>query len=155
MVRIAASEESKAHGAARPIALDAASLRDLIDHALTDLDADQGSGPLLGASGMKVRIEVTDLSMHIDVAAIEDSSGHHLRWGFADPDWEPKLSLRMDSATANAYLQGRESLAIGIARGRVRCRGESGVALAYLPLLRLIAEPYRRAVMERAPALAV
>jgi hypothetical protein len=104
---------------------------------------------------MRIRLELTDLGIHVDVAADPDSVEHHLRWDFADAAWEPKLSLRMDSTTANAYLQGRQSLAIAIARGRVRCRGESGAALVYLPLLQLLVEPYRRAVLERAPAFAV
>jgi hypothetical protein len=61
----------------------------------------------------------------------------------------------MDSATANAYLQGKESLAVAIARGKVRCSGESRVALLYLPALRLVVEPYRRLVRERYPHLAL
>lgn len=135
--------------------LDAAQLRQLIDHALADVDGDQRVGPMLSASQMRIRLEISDLDLTVDVAAVSDSADHHLRWGFAEPDWEPKLSLSMDSATANAYLQGSESLAIAIARGRVRCQGESRVALLYLPLLRLFVEPYRRAVRESAPALAV
>ena len=43
----------------------------------------------------------------------------------------------MDSATANGYLQGRESLAVAIARGQVRCSGDLKTALVYLPALRL------------------
>ena len=43
----------------------------------------------------------------------------------------------MSAEVANRYLQGRESLAIAIARGQVRCRGESRAALAYLPAARL------------------
>ena len=36
----------------------------------------------------------------------------------------------MSAAVANRYLQGAQSLAIAIARGQVRCRGESRVALS-------------------------
>lgn len=157
VVRIGSSgdlEEATEKGAAasRP---DAPQMAELIDRALLDLDRDERFGPVLSASGMRVRLEITDLDLQFDVAAVTDSADHHLRWGFSDANWEPKLSLKMDSATANAYLQGRESLAIAIARGQVRCRGESRVALLYLPLLRLIVEPYRRAVLESAPTLAV
>ena len=48
----------------------------------------------------------------------------------------------MTAEVANRYLQGRESLAIAIARGQVGCRGVAD-ALLYLPAARLICEPYR------------
>ncbi|CAN5486247.1 hypothetical protein BH10ACT11_BH10ACT11_11970 [soil metagenome] len=156
MVMIGSKGESDASqpDASRPV-MSGGQLLELIDRALADLDRDQRMGPVLSASGMRVRLEVTDLGLTLDVAAVEGSADHHIRWGFTDAGWEPKLSLRMGSATANLYLQGQESLAIAIDRGRVRCRGESRVAILYLPLLRLIVEPYTRAVRESAPALAV
>ena len=61
----------------------------------------------------------------------------------------------MDSEVANRYLQGKESLAIAIARRRVRCRGESKVALLYVPAMRLLCEPYRRVVAAEYPHLAI
>ena len=60
----------------------------------------------------------------------------------------------MTSEVANRYLQGRESLAIAIARGKVRCEGDSRSALLYLPAVRLLCEPYRRIVANGFPALA-
>ena len=60
----------------------------------------------------------------------------------------------MSAEVANRYLQGRESLAIAIARGQVRCRGGSRAALPYLPAARLICEPYRRVVEAEFPDLA-
>jgi hypothetical protein len=42
-------------------------------------------------------------------------------WIFdGEADWEPRLVLQMDAETANAYLQGRQSLAIALARQRTR-----------------------------------
>ena len=91
---------------------------------LSELDADEKSGPLLRATGLRVRFEFPDLGMVLNVAASEEP-GHHLQWEFSDAvDWEPKLNLSMDSQIANAYLQGKESLAIAIARGRVRYDGQ-------------------------------
>ena len=82
--------------------------------------------------------------MVLNVAAGDDPD-HPIRWSFdGRPRWSPRLELEMDSEVANAYLQGRESLAIAMARRRVRCRGEARVALLYLPAIRLICEPYRR-----------
>ena len=126
----------------------------MLDRALNEVDADQRSGPLLRAAGLSVRIEMSDIDLVLHVAASEDYD-HHLRWTFADKGKPAKLTLQMDSATANAYLQGKESLAIAIARGKVRIAGDSRVALLYLPAMRLVVEPYRRLVQERYPHLAL
>ena len=84
--------------------------------------------------------------MVLNVAATEQP-GHHLRWRFSDAvDWEPKLSLRMGWKVANAYLQGKESLAIAIARGRVHARGDTRCALLYVP-----PSPRRRALPAAGP----
>ena len=135
-------------------AADAAEFREVLDRTLGELDADMRAGPLMRAAGLSVRIEITDLDLTLHVAA-SDEGDHHLRWRFGEPEQPAKLDLRMDSQTANAYLQGQESLAIGIARGKVHCSGESRVALLYLPALRLVVDPYRRQVRERYPHLAL
>ena len=128
--------------------------REVLDRALRELDDDERSGPLLRAAGLSLRIELTDLDLVLRIAAAGDGD-HHLRWSFGELDEPAKLVLRMDSETANAYLQGKESLAIAIARGNVRVAGESRVALLYLPAMRLVVEPYRRLVRERYPHLAL
>ena len=87
----------------------ATEFRELLDATLFELDADQKAGPLLRATGMRVRFEFPDLGMVLNVAASE-APDHHLRWEFSDAvDWEPKLNLSMDSQIANAYLQGRRA----------------------------------------------
>ncbi|MEK6272247.1 MAG: hypothetical protein AABM42_06325 [Actinomycetota bacterium] len=133
----------------------ATEFRELLDEALSELDADEKSGPLLRAAGLRMRFDFPDLGLVLNVAASEEP-GHHLRWEFSDAvDWEPKLNLRMDSRIANAYLQGKESLAIAIARGRVRFNGDTRCALLYVPALRLVAGPYRRLVRQEYPHLLV
>jgi hypothetical protein len=133
---------------------DAAEFREVLDRTLGELDADTSAGPLMRAAGLSLRIELTDLDLVLHVATSEEPE-HHLRWRFGAPDEPAKLDLRMDSNTANAYLQGQESLAIAIARGKVQCSGESRVALIYLPALRLVVDPYRRLVRERYPHMAL
>jgi hypothetical protein len=133
----------------------ATEFQELLDQALSELDADEKSGPLVRAAGLRMRFEFTDLGMVLNVAASEEP-GHHLRWEFSDAaDWEPKLKLRMDSRIANAYLQGKESLAIAIARGRVRFAGDTECALRYVPTLRLFVAPYLRLVRRQYPHLLV
>ncbi len=133
----------------------AAEFRELLNEALSELDADERSGPMLRAAGLRMRFEFTDLGLVLNVAASDDPA-HHLRWEFSDAvDWEPKLTLRMGSRIANAYLQGKESLAIAIARGRIRFDGDTRCALVYVPALRLVVGPYRRLVRREYPHLLV
>lgn len=133
----------------------ATEFRRLLDEVLSEVDADEQVGPMLRASGLRMRFEFSDLRMVLNVAATEQP-GHHLRWRFSDAvDWEPKLSLRMGWKVANAYLQGKESLAIAIARGRVHARGDTRCALLYVPALRLVVPTYRRRVREEHPDLLV
>ena len=119
------------------------------------VEDDDTAGTLVRATSMRLRLEITDRSLVLNLAPSEEPE-RKLRWAFdADIDWEPKLRIWMDSATANRYLQGRESLAIAIARGRVRCEGDARAALLYVPAMRFLIEPYRRLVKERYPDLAL
>jgi hypothetical protein len=126
--------------------------RAALERALTEAGADERLGPAICATKLRMRFEFTDLGLSLSVATSEDDQT--LEWSFDRVRWEPKLVLAMTSEVANRYLLGRESLAIAIARGEVRVRGESRTALLYLPATRLISEPYRRVVQSAFPVLA-
>ena len=128
-------------------------LRSALDRALAAADADERIGPRLRATGMAMRFDLPDAGIVLHVRAAEDE--HNIEWSFADgPGWRPKLELEMSAWVANRYRLGTESIAIAIARGQVRSRGGSRAALAYLPVARLIGEPYRRVVEADFPDLA-
>jgi hypothetical protein len=150
MVAAAATQGGEAKSGGR---VSAEQLRELLDRTLTELDRDERLGPLIRATGIRLRLDCPDVGLVLNVAASERGD-RHLRWAFSDDvDWDPRLELRMRSDVANAYLQGKESLAVAIARGKVRVRGESKVALLYVPTTRLIEEPYRRCARELHPDL--
>jgi hypothetical protein len=131
----------------------AAEFQAVLDDVLTETDADDQAGPLLRAAGLRIRFEFPDLPLVLNLAATEEGS-HHLSWRFSDTvEWEPKLTLRMDSKVANAYLQGKESLAIAIAHGRVKASGDTRSALVYIPALKLLVTSYRRLVTQEHPHL--
>jgi hypothetical protein len=135
-------------------ALDAPALghfRSALEIALTEADADERLGPLLGATRLRMRFEFTDTGLDLNVLAGE--LGHNLSWSFGTASWPARLVLAMETAIANRFLQGSESLAIAIARGQVRFTGESRAALQYLPATRLLAGPYRRVVERDFPDL--
>ena len=141
--------------AATPRFNSAEELREVLEALLETIDRDERAGALIRAAGPRMRFEFTDRGVILNLAPAEET-GHNIRWRFGDGvEWEPRLRLWMDSATANRYLQGRESLAIGIARGRVRAEGNARAALLYVPAMKLLIEPYRRLVAERFPRLAI
>jgi hypothetical protein len=126
-----------------------AEMREVLDGLLVSADRDERTGPLLRAADMRTRFEFTDLNLALNVASADDSE-HSIEWSFEDrAPWTPKLVLRMDSAVANRWLQGNESIAIAMARGRVQCRGESRSALFFLPTVKLLSDPYRRLVSSK------
>lgn len=121
-----------------------AELREVLERLLEEVDSDERVGPLLRAARVRTRLEFTDMGVALNVASAEDEE-HCIEWDFgAAPRPAPKLVLAMDSEVANRWLQGSESIAIAIARGRVRCAGESRSALFFLPTAKLLSDPYRR-----------
>jgi hypothetical protein len=130
-------------------------VRAALDQALAASDDDDVIGPRIRATGLRMRLELPDAGIVVYVRSGTEGEPN-LVWSFDEtPEWRPRLELEMSAAVANRYLQGRESLAIAIARGQVRCRGESRAALAYLPAARLICEPYRRVIAAGFPDLVV
>ena len=141
-------ERRPKHGAVR-----GSQLRAALEQALRSAASDERIGPAIGASGLRLRYEFTDVDLILDLTA--DQQGRNLSWSFAErPGVHPKLTLAMTAAIANRYLLGRESIAIAIARGQVRVRGDSRQALLYLPAARLLCGPYRAAVEADFPDLA-
>ena len=121
-------------------------MREILDRALSAANADEEAGPLLRATGLRLRLICPDLDVAVNIAASDDSDSC-IEWSFSDvPEWKPKLELTMSSSVANAYLQGATSLPVAIARGEIRCSGDARAALRYLPAARLITGPYRELV---------
>jgi hypothetical protein len=121
-----------------------AELREVLDGLLASVDRDERVGPMLRAADIRTRLEFTDMKLALNVASAEDPE-HAIEWSFSRrAPWTPKLVLRMDSDVANRWLQGSESIAVALARGRVQCTGESRSALFFLPTAKLLADPYRK-----------
>lgn len=121
-------------------------LREVLERLLAAADDDDRAGPLLRAARIRTRFVFADAGLHLNLASSE-SDDRYLEWSFAPrPPWEPKVTLRMDSRAANRWLQGRESLAIAIARGQVRCRGDARAVLFFIPVASLLTDSYRRLI---------
>jgi hypothetical protein len=132
-----------------------AEFRHALEGALNEAAADDRTMTLLRATRMRIRLNCPDIGLVLNVCAGDDAS-EPLRWAFSDEiEWTPKLLLEMDSDVANGYLQERESLAVAIARGRIKTSGDAKAALLYIPALRLLTRPYRRVVTDEHPQLAL
>jgi hypothetical protein len=86
------------------------------------------------------------LALNVTSAGAEDKC---VRWSFDEaPQWKPTVTLEMSSEVANRYLQGRENLAIAIARGMIRASCDVRAALNLLPISTQLSACYRE-VLER------
>jgi hypothetical protein len=149
-MRAATATAKASSEAVRPAEFQAA-----LHKALEIARDDERIGPLLAATRMRMRFEFTDCGLALNVVATGGEEGR-VEWSFGDDPAHPaKLELLMDSGIANRYLQGSESLAIAIARGQARFRGDSRMALFYLPATKLLCEPYRRVVEAEHPDLVI
>lgn len=134
----------------------AAEMREVLDRLLNEIDGDPEVGPRIRSTGVPHRFEFPDLDVVLNITASEEGP-HCLRWTFSDQiEWKPALTLRMDSAIANRYLQGEENLAIAIARGRIRIACErTRAALTLLPVNTAVFLRYRRMIERDFPHLAL
>lgn len=131
----------------------AGELREVLTLLLSEIDRDSDLGRRLRAARVSYRYVFTDLGLTLSVASSEEAS-RNVRWSFdEDPGWEPKLTLRMTSEVANRYLQGRQNLAIAMARGMIQCSGNSRAALSLLPIDPQINACYRTVLERHYPQL--
>jgi hypothetical protein len=93
------------------------------------------------------RFEITDFGLEFNVNAAdsaEERQGRYLRWVWGPPDWEPVITMKMSSETANRYFQGKENIALAIAMGRVKLKGPMSTILKLAPVTNPIHPVYRR-----------
>lgn len=132
----------------------AAEMREVLDRVLAAVNGDERLGPLLQATRLQLAIVCPDVKGVVQVAA-SDEPGSYICWRFDRRGGQkPNLVLTMDSAVANEWLQGGESVPMAIAHRRMKCSGDARYALLYLPAVKLIAGPYRRLVRSQYPHLA-
>src|SRR6266513_1780573 len=73
----------------------AAELREVLEDVLEAVEADETAGTLVRAAGPRLRIEITDRALVLNLAPSDEPS-RKLRWRFDDEiDWEPRLRIWM------------------------------------------------------------
>jgi hypothetical protein len=119
------------------------------------MSEDPDMGPQLRVADTPQRFEFTDLGLVVNIRPGSDGEAN-LAWEWTDDvNWEPKVRLTMSSETANRYFQGKENVAIAIARRRIKASGDVKAALVIIPLQKPVFELYRQMVAADYPHLEV
>src|SRR3954470_19456735 len=128
--------------------------REVIDRTLELMSADPDMGPKLRDADTPQRWEFPDLGLVVNVTATDQDAGANLRWEWSDDvSWEPEVLMTMDSTVANRYFQGKENIAMAVARRRIKTSGNVKKALALVPVTKPVFAKYRAMVEEEYPHL--
>jgi hypothetical protein len=128
--------------------------RRVIDRIFTMMDGDPEMGPRLRDADVPQRFEFDDVGLVVNIRPARDGERGNLHWEWNDDvDWEPRVRMTMSSEVANRYFQGKENVAVAVARRRIRTRGDLKAALALIPLTRPVYARYRELVAAEYPHL--
>jgi hypothetical protein len=129
--------------------------REVMDRTFGLMSDDPDMGPKLRDADPPQRFEFTDFELVVNIRA-GGADEPNLHWEWSDEvDWEPKVKMTMSSATANRYFQGKENVAIAIARRRIKAGGDVRAALAIIPITKPLYPRYRQMVAADYPHLEV
>jgi len=131
-------------------------LREVIDKIFTLMDTDPDMGPKLRDADTPQQFEFTDFDVVVNIRAARDDEDGNLYWEWTeDVDWKPKVTMTMSSEVANRYFQGKENVAMAVARRRIKTGGDVKAALALIPITKPIYDQYRDYVEREKPHLKV
>jgi hypothetical protein len=125
--------------------------RQVMDKTFGLMSSDPEMGPKLRDADTPQRFEFPDLDLVVNVTAGDEEN---LRWEWSDDvPWEPEVEMSMDSEIANRYFQGKENIAIALARRRIRSKGNTKKALALIPVTKPVFAQYRAMIEADYPHL--
>jgi hypothetical protein len=129
-------------------------LKEVLDKTFTIMSEDPEMGPKLKDADTPQRFEFTDLDLVVNIRAAREGEEGNLAWQWSDEvDWEPKVRMTMSAETATKYSQGKENVAMAIARRRIKAGGDVKAALNLIPITKPIYARYRAMVVEEYPHL--
>ena len=127
--------------------------REVIDRVFSMMSEDPAMGPQLRDADVPQRFEFDDLDLVVNVRAGQGDEGN-LHWEWTDDvDWEPRVQMKMSSEVANKYFQGKENVAVAIARRRIKTGGDVKAALSLIPITKPIYASYREMLESEYPHL--
>jgi len=130
--------------------------REVMDRVFTMMSEDPEMGPRLRDADVPQRFEFEDVDQVMNIRAGKADEDANLHWEWTDEvDWQPRVRMTMSSETANRYFQGKENVALAIARRRIKTGGDIRASLALIPITKPIYERYRALVAADYPHLAL
>jgi hypothetical protein len=133
----------------------AGEFREVMDRVFELMSTDPDMGPKLRDAETPQRFVFPDVDEVVNItAAADDSDGNNLVWEWSDDvDWDAEVEMKMDSTVANKYFQGKENVAMAIARRRIKTSGNVKKALALMPITKPVFEMYREMLEDEYPHL--
>jgi hypothetical protein len=126
---------------------------EVMDRTFTLMSEDPDMGPKLREADTPQRFEFPDFDLVLNVRA-GGPGEPNLAWEWTDEvAWEPRVKMTMSSETANRYFQGKENIAIAIARRRIKAGGDVKAALQIIPITKPLVAQYRAMVAADYPHL--
>ena len=130
--------------------------REVLDRTFELMSSDPDMGPKLRDADTPQRFEFTDVDLVVNIRAARDGEDGNLHWEWSDDvDWEPRVKMAMSTETCNKYFQGKENVAMAIARRRIKTGGDVKAALSLIPITKPIYERYRELLADEYPHLRV
>ncbi len=127
--------------------------REVMDQVFSMMSEDEEVGPKLRDADVPQRFEFDDFDLVVNIRAGQEGEGN-LHWEWTDDvDWEPRVRMKMSSETANRYFQGKENVAMAIARRRIKTGGDVKAALSLVPITKPVYARYRELVEAEYPHL--
>jgi hypothetical protein len=128
----------------------------VMDRVFAMMDADPAMGPELRDADVPMRYEFEDVDLVVNIRAARAGEDGNLHWEWTDDvDWDPRVKMAMSSETANKYFQGKENVALAIARRRIKSGGDVKAALALMPVTKPVFAQYRAMLQAEYPHLVV
>jgi hypothetical protein len=128
--------------------------REVMDRTFAIMSEDPAMGPRLRTADVPQRFEFPDADLVVNIRAARDGEEGNLVWVWTDDiDWEPRVRMTMSTETANRYFQGKENVAMAIARRRIKTGGDVRAALEILPITKPVFDRYLAMVQADYPHL--
>jgi len=128
----------------------------VMDRVFAMMDEDPTMGPQLRDADVPQRFEFDDVDLVVNIRAARPGEDGNLHWEWSDDvDWQPKVRMAMSSETANKYFQGKENIAVALARRRIKSGGDVKAALSLMPITKPVFARYRAMLEAEYPHLVV
>lgn len=127
-----------------------------MDRVFSLMDEDPEMGPRLRDADVPQRFEFDDVDLVVNIRAATPAEDANLVWDWSDDvAWDARVEMKMSSEVANRYFQGRENIALAIARRRIKTGGDVKASLALIPITKPVFAQYRAMLEREYPHLVV